>query len=101
MLLACSGQQAIHQREVKLALHRLNQLPAHRREDRVQPHRRQARPFRFHVIQARRTGVMDLRAQQQIRLAVHDQLRRFAALRQVRRASVLRLNRERMTKQQN
>ena len=90
MLLPRSSQQSIHQREVELTLGRLDQFPAHRRHNSIQSHRCQPRPLRIHIVQARRARVMDLGAQHQIRLAIHDQLRSVATLFQMRRTSLPR-----------
>jgi hypothetical protein len=70
--LACMLEQSIHQREIVLAFSRLNQFPGQRCEYSIQGNLRQPRPDRFHVIETRRTGIVNLGAKNQKRLAIYD-----------------------------
>ena len=72
------ADQAVHQREVEPPLHRLEQLPVDRGEDRVQAEAVQPGPDGRHVLQARRRGVAELAAEHQERLAVDHELHRVA-----------------------
>ena len=82
---SCFFDQRVHQREIELALLRLDQFPARCGEYGVEVRRHEPRPERFHVVEAGRAGIVQLRAQNEEGFAVHDQLPRRALLLEERR----------------
>src|ERR1035441_5353223 len=83
-MLPGSLNQTVHQAEIEPPLLGLQQLPGHRGQHRVEVGGRDFGPERPHVLHAGGAGVVQFRAENQERLAVHDQLRGRAALFQVR-----------------
>ena len=69
-----TSEQAINKGEIVFAFYRLDPVPPDTHEDGVQVHFNELRPYRVHVLEAGRSGVVRFTGQNQKRLAVNNQL---------------------------
>ena len=84
VVLARARDQAIYQREIKSAFLRFDPVPAHRKQHSIDIQAGQFRPHTLHELQARRSSAAQFCAKNQIRLAIHHQLRGYTAPFQMR-----------------
>ena len=83
-----AGEHSVNEAEIIFPFHRLDPVPADADENGVEVRLDELRPDRIHIFETGRGGVVRLAGQNQIRLAVNDQLRGGAALFQMRHGRI-------------